>query len=164
MTDPSFYEWDYDRGVVTSWVRKGECNHCGQCCKDAALITFDIKDKSMLDTPDNHLPEDFNARAGGNLAGTYGRWSETEYEGRRTYFGNMHRAKPDPDKPHLPCSAWIDERCSIQAAGMEKPHICAVWPMAPKDIEDFDECSYTFEKGGEWPISDFQPEKKDDDR
>lgn len=118
------------------------------------MIHFDVSDTRQNDK--GEFPADFDSRDGGDRAYPEGVWSEVQIADRRVFFGNIRTVEPPPNSERpAPCPAWIEGRCSIHA---EKPGLCVVWPTAPKQVEGFSECSYTFEKVAEWPFEDVESE------
>jgi Fe-S-cluster containining protein len=144
MTD--FYEWNYDTGKITLWQRNGECNHCGQCCKDAADIGFDVA--SSMEIKPGQYQENYNTKNGGDTTSGKVVWSEGRENKRRVFFGNIRRLNKTG---YTPCEMWKNERCSMHD---EKPNICKLFPMSPHDVVMFNECSYSFEKIEEWDMSE----------
>jgi hypothetical protein len=140
-----FYEWDYDAHKIILWQRNGECNHCGECCKKAGAIQFEVSDTMMSD---NTFPDGFNSQAGGDTTNGKGNWNEFQWHGQRRFFGNVRTL----DKEVSPCSEWQDGRCAIHNA--DKPVICHQWPLSPRQIEPYPDCSYTFEKIEEYPLTE----------
>lgn len=145
-----FYEWDYDKDRVITWERAGECNHCGQCCKDAHLINYGF----LNDEESNHFYEEkgIKPKDGSLWPAEEGIWTEqaVENDDDRRFFGNV-RVIPQ-DEPWKPCPSWTGTGCALH--GLDKPGLCKTWPHTPTQIEGFTECSYTFTKINEEVISE----------
>ena len=130
----TYIDWDYDTNIATRWKRNGECNQCGDCCK--MLIKIRMVGGDRL----NH---------GGHTTSGESRWSEIEDGDKREYVKFVNENDPD----HKPCTELYQNKCSLNGT---KPWCCVVWPVSPSDIEPFKDCSYTFEKIGEWNMDDME--------
>jgi Fe-S-cluster containining protein len=103
----------------TDWIRQGECNQCGDCCRQATnLITVSVP-----------IPDE-----------AYGRVRYGEPVGRVQQLGGVpvfHIRGP----VLLPCPKLDGDRCGIHET---KPEYCRITPCAPEDIEGLPKCSYWF--------------------
>ncbi len=125
-----FLEWDYDQGVLTEWIRKGECNGCGDCC--ASLIQM-----RTIGGPDG--------RWAGLATDGRGVWAEAS-DGKKAYF--LQTVKMEGPGSHV-CPEYVEGKCRIHAV---KPTICRVWPIHPAQVKAYPRCSYTFERGRAWRL------------
>jgi hypothetical protein len=126
-TLPRFFEWDYDQNVVIEYERQGDCNSCGQCCM--ALIEFTI----------SGLKADraINVGDGGPSTTGKGVWHEVRIGNKRRFF-QVDRAEPN----HKACSHLMEDMlCDVH---LTKPLLHKSWPMSPRQVIPFDQCSYTF--------------------
>lgn len=95
-------------------------------------------------------PADFDTQNGGDMIRAAGHWHEVSTsEGDRRFFGNV-RLEPREIEA-CPMYHPDTKLCGIHD---QKKLICSTFPTAPKQIEAFDECSYTFVKVEEVPIDD----------
>lgn len=141
--NPEFNEWDYENGKAILWRRLGECNNCGACCKIAKTIQYDVTYDMDYETHEQ------SQYYGGRYTSEDGIWNEIQFDEQRRYFGNMRSL----NKPHVePCNQWKHECCAVH--NEDKPVLCKQFPMSPRNIEAFPDCSYTFEKVKEWAIED----------
>ncbi len=126
-----FLEWNYDKGVLTEWIRKGECNGCGDCCTAAIQVR-------TLGGPDG--------RWAGTATDGRGVWTEA-MDGQKAYFAQtVNMGAPGL---HV-CSEYVDGKCQIHAV---KPTLCRVWPIHPEQVKAYPRCSYTFTRGRAWRLS-----------
>lgn len=100
------------------WIRKGECNECGDCCRQGTnllSIAIPIKDvvygRIRFGEPLVEIP-------GGGAA---------VFQIRGPIL--------------MVCPKLEGDRCSIQG---EKPETCRDSPVTPDDIEGLTRCSYWF--------------------
>lgn len=127
MSDaPRYTEWDYDTRTQTEYERHGECNGCGDCCRVTITYTR-VSPQSETTTGE-------------------GIWQEVDKSGERIFRKLLSTTFNGAICPELS----KDNRCSCH--GADKPTICQLWPVAPRDIEPFPRCGYSFVKIGEWPI------------
>lgn len=100
---------------MSDWTRHGECNQCGDCCRQATNCV------SMLVGIDDQ---------------EYGRvrYGEPRMVGRLPMF---HVRGPIL----APCPKLDGDRCTINET---KPEYCRETPCAPEDIEGLPRCSYWF--------------------
>jgi hypothetical protein len=133
-----FREWDYDNNVVIEYERLGDCNSCGACCM--ALIQFFIAGKVAAP------PESPNPTAeGGSSTNAQGVWSEIQVGEKRRFF-QVTNVQPD----HMRCKHLLeDNRCDVH---FTKPLLHKAWPMSPRQVTPFAECSYTFREVARRPI------------
>lgn len=104
---------------TSPWVRHGECNQCGDCCRQATncvSILIPIKDEA------------------------YGRIRFGAPQAK--FVGKV----PDPvflvrGPIVLPCPQLDGDRCAMHEI---KPQYCRETPCAPEDIEGLPRCSYWF--------------------
>ena len=147
MSEPLFYEWDYDTGVITQWHRCGECNQCGDCCRACVRMNDDIS------TNGKRAVERIN-----------GKWPETGVQnevnddGKRIFFWNV---RLDPDYPDYEvCGSLEGNLCSAHD-GEDRIAICRYFPMSPRNAALFPRCSYEFERVGEWSIDEIETDDKE---
>ena len=130
-----FYLWDYDRGEVTQYLRLGECNGCGDCCR--GKVKFSVVDLYEPDYP----------KHGGMATSGEGLWAEARWNGKRVFY----RMRGYED--HAYGCNWLDEngRCSSYETRF---FLCEVWPLSPHDIVSFPNCSYSFKELGCWKFDE----------
>jgi len=139
-----FYEWDYTVMKVRQWLRMGTCNQCGECCHGEIHIRT--------------TGEDHDARNGSD--GTDGNdvWHEMcpiEEPRRLVKITGIDRAAiPEREEP------CYDEVLGCQYYNDDRPFICQAWPMSPRHVEPFDNCSYSFILLSVWKL-DEQPGGED---
>jgi hypothetical protein len=130
-----FNEWDYDNNVLLRWLRYGECNQCGECCRGTITLTGG--------------PDD-DARNGCNGTDETGQWFERvpiEEPRRLIRVDEINRDKDPGHKETCYEGALCKEHD-------EKCFICQAWPMSPDQVEPFDNCSYSFYLLNVWEIED----------
>jgi Fe-S-cluster containining protein len=104
---------------TSDWIRQGECNQCGDCCRQATnclTLLMPIKDEA------------------------YGR---VRYGAPQTKYVDK---SGDPvflirGPLYLPCEQLDGDRCRIHET---KPQYCREMPSAPDAIEGLPRCSYWF--------------------
>lgn len=101
-----------------AWIRKGECNRCGDCCKSGNPFE---RLQEVLDKPtvaglyDNHACPLFKyEEVGGKQLGTC--------------------MLKSGEKTNLPSEVYAYHTVA-----------CTPWPEHPSNIENYPNCSYTFE-------------------
>lgn len=108
-----------DEKVASEWVRHGECNQCGDCCRqatDCISILIPIKDEA------------------------YGRVRFGEPDQvRRGQDGSrlFHIRGPIA----LACPQQVGDKCGMHES---KPQYCKDTPCGPEGIEGLPRCSYWF--------------------
>ncbi len=50
MADRRYFEHDYENEVTTEYTRLGECNGCGECCKN----TLSLRNCATAEERKNH--------------------------------------------------------------------------------------------------------------
>jgi hypothetical protein len=130
------YSWDYEAGVVTEWLRMGNCNYCGECCQVMIHLTVD----------DNRG----TARDGEDGTNEQGLWCQWDAYGRSRFW----QIRIAEDEKHGDCYKGCGKKCVDGSA--EKGLICTAWPLHPNHVEAFDNCSYRFFKLGEWEIEEVE--------
>lgn len=120
--------------METDWIRKGECNECGECCRQATNCVDVL-------IPIQRVNEAYGRVRFGEpiLPVVHGiRRQETEQTAL------LFRAR---GPVVMPCPKLDGDRCTIQDT---KPQYCHEWPYQPDDVEAL-KCSYWFvnEKTGE---------------
>lgn len=106
-------------GPVSDWIRQGECNQCGDCCRQATncvSLLVPIQDEA------------------------YGRVRF----GAPTSRAASLRGVPifEIRGPLLsPCQKLDGDRCGIHET---KPQYCKDTPLAPEDIDGLPRCSFYF--------------------
>jgi Fe-S-cluster containining protein len=123
-------EWDYDRRLLTQWIRKGECNGCGDCCTAEIVVA--------------------TTQGQGNWYGPgtsgHGKWYGAQGGGRSYFARTVKVGQPG----EAPCPALSPEcRCTIYD---RRPTLCHAWPMGPDHLKALPRCSYTFERGRTWAL------------
>lgn len=138
------YLWDYDQKIVFQYGRFGECDRCGSCCMGG--VHFSVTDVVDVD----------ELRSGGRATTGDGAWVETSSNGVRVFY----RIKPyQPGGKR--CSRLQDNQmCGIYS---NRPLFCRGWPFLPAEIIPFPECSYQFQKLGQWPFEQIKKSKSKKD-
>jgi len=129
------FTWDYDKGVLTEWLRAGNCNQCGECCKVMIHLTT-IEDGRGT------------SRDGEDQTNKQGVWCQWDAYGRTRFW----QTRIAEDEEHGDCYKHCGKKCVDGSA--DKGLICTAWPLHPAHVETFDDCSYHFVKLGEWPIEE----------
>src|SRR5258708_5824830 len=145
MSDPQnqFYEWNYDEGVVILYERLGECNGCGDCCM--AAIQFAVAGRLTHGS----TPWEQHGNGGSETTAS-GVWSEVRVGAERRFFRQV-AGKPGNER----CKNLTEDlRCEIH---FTKPVFHKSWPMAPRQITEFERCSYTFREIARWSLDTLQP-------
>lgn len=101
------------------WIRQGECNACGDCCRQATNLI-------QVDVP---IPDE-----------AYGRVRYGEPVSRLAELGGMPVFRI-VGPVLLPCPQLDGDRCQIHET---KPQYCRDTPATPDDIEGLPRCSYYF--------------------
>jgi Fe-S-cluster containining protein len=130
MSQP-IYQWDYDQEIVTRYIRIGQCTKCGACCRGFLKIY-------VASRYDPEIPQQ-----GGKDTTGEGIWMEVNQNGRRVFFKLGKFQKLEKKCSHLS----ENNEC---ASYTKRPLFCQVFPLAPQNIVTFPECTYTFQKTGEW--------------
>lgn len=102
---------------MSEWVRQGDCNQCGDCCRQAVnpiTMFIPIKDEA------------------------YGRIRFGEHVSVDRAGVKVFAAR---GPLYAPCPLLQGDKCGIQG---EKPQYCQDTPCSPEDIELLPRCSYTF--------------------
>lgn len=110
-----------------NWVRKGECNMCGWCCK----FTFDPV-AIFVPTPTEEMKDFLKVRG-------FQAFKSRGEEGLGQYGA-----------VYLPCPKLKDNKCSIHET---RPQMCRDFPLRPSQVVNTP-CSYWFEdsNGIEKPV------------
>ena len=115
MTD----EHRTERVSESDWIRQGECNQCGDCCRQATnLITVGVP---IADE-------------------AYGRVRYGEPTGHIEQLGGIPVFQIR-GPVLMPCPKLNGDRCSINDT---KPDYCRDKPSLPEDIDGLTRCSYWF--------------------
>lgn len=105
--------------MMSDWIRHGECNGCGDCCRQATncmTLLIPIQDEA------------------------YGRARYGDPHPR--FLGNDGSPVFEVRGPLLmPCPKLDGDQCTIHET---KPQYCRDMPCAPEDIEGLPRCSYWF--------------------
>jgi Fe-S-cluster containining protein len=125
------YHWDYDQKLVIQYLRQGQCSKCGSCCKGYLPVSV----VNRYD-PDNPL------RGGKSTTGK-GIWIEVNHNGQRVFF------KTGIFQPREKVCNHLNENNEC-ASYFQRPLFCQEFPLSPDNIMAFPECTYSFEKVGEW--------------
>jgi len=125
------YHWDYDQGLVTRYIRLGQCTSCGDCCRGFLKIYV-----AALYDPE--IPQQ-----GGKATTGQGTWIEISQNGQRVFFrlGGFQNCKRK-------CAHLCED--NLCAKYTRRPLFCQVFPISPQNIDTFPECTYSFQKTGEW--------------
>jgi Fe-S-cluster containining protein len=140
-----YFEWDFDNDIVIEYARSGECSECGACCM--AVIRFNAFNKGIGKTNpilgwDNRNGEFINPASGVV--------NDLEINGKHRYFWNVRVT----NEPYVACTMLSeDKRCKIH---LGKHLLSRAWPMSPKQVTPFAECTYMFEEIGRWKISELE--------
>lgn len=102
---------------MTDWTRHGECNGCGDCCRQATncvtmLIPIEDAEYGLL---------------------RYGEPRGFQADGKSVFL--IHGPLL------MPCPKLDGDTCTIHET---KPQTCKESPCAPEDIEGLTRCSYWF--------------------
>jgi Fe-S-cluster containining protein len=130
-----YIDWNYDTGIAIEYRRDGECNGCGQCC-NAKIMYLRNRNDDLYSRP-------------GDLSG---HWGEAHNDDNRIFLKMI-----DVGSPRVaPCSALgVDKnwksRCTIYD---KRPIICKEFPLLPREIEAFDQCSFRFVEIRRWNFAD----------
>jgi Fe-S-cluster containining protein len=104
---------------MSDWIRHGECNACGDCCRQATnclTLLVPIADEA------------------------YGRIRYGEPHAQ--FLGNDgSRVFQIRGPVYLPCPKLEGDRCGVHES---KPQYCRDMPAGPEDIEGLSRCSYWF--------------------
>jgi len=135
-----YREWDMDNDLVTEYERHGECLRCGECCRHRIEVQYSKHD-------DKYHP------------GIHGVWNEVSGNGH--YFC-VQLTSIDPERVigmgNNPCWALTDDNlCSKHDLLAEHHELCHQWPLAPRCLEHFPGCGYSFTKIREVAISAAYP-------
>lgn len=139
----TYTEWDFDNDIVTVYERHGECNGCGACC--ATVIRFATNNRG-LGQPNPISGWDPRNGEFSSISHS-GVVNEVQVGGRRRFFMNIEIT----DEPYRCSMLTADNRCMIHVG---KHLLSREWPLSPKQVTPFPECSYTFEILGQWKISE----------
>ncbi len=129
-----YYQYDYDKGIVTEYARKGQCLRCGDCCR--AVITFQWTGNAVRG----------NGKNGGDSTQCAGLWQVVE-------DGDELRCYK------LTAIEWRNDRCchldeKDNCTGHDDPTIhmgiCQDWPMGPQCNEGLPTCGFRFEPIAAW--------------
>ena len=151
--------WDYDKKLITDWLRLGSCNHCGECCQVTIYV-------------DACGADDNDRRNGGDSASGEGQW----HQHNNLFWGNI---KITEEIGSWNCyegvaedGTYIDKQGERQQAANvndnqkgrcnheRKKGLCAAWPLHPDHVNEFDNCSYRFLKLNEWGIEEAELEEE----
>jgi len=136
--EPMLYrEWDMDGDVVTEYERQGECLRCGECCR--------------------HKIEAAYTEGKGN-PGFHGVWLEASRNGSYFY---VQITSIDPERTFdedCPCAKLTEDNlCSMHGEDRGYKDLCQRWPLAPRCLEHFPGCGYSFVEVGKETISGAYP-------
>jgi Fe-S-cluster containining protein len=134
------YLWDYDKKIAIQYVRIGECNMCGACCR--GTIHFSVVNMIDKDNPDN----------GGMATSREGQWVEVCPNGHKIYFKMREYERCDRQCKYL----QTNNACGVYS---ERSTLCREWPFSPSDIVPFPDCSYKFFKVGQWDFDDIMKQE-----
>ncbi len=134
-----FYAWNYDTGEVAEYLRLGECNKCGECCRVTVNITIAGVDLSPKDGG-TCIPKELEQ----------GIWSQADCYGRSRYW--QLEIKDNEEELDFNCFDHVRSVCKDGA--YEKGILCSIWPLHPDHIAAFNNCSFSFIKLHSWPIEE----------
>ena len=131
--------WTVENGVPVAYERKGECNGCGKCCCQHT-ISFEYRVRCEAADRDKgkSADEEWSESEGWHLLYHHGVWWYFKITGVEE-TGKTCPCLDDGNK----CAVWMDER--------DFPPICRYWPFHPSNLEQYPECSFTFEHVEEVP-------------
>jgi Fe-S-cluster containining protein len=129
------YLWDYDKKIAIQYIRVGECNMCGACCR--GIINFSVVNMIEKDNPDN----------GGKATSQEGQWVEVCPNGQKIYFKMREYDRCERQCKHLKG----DATCGVYS---KRSTLCREWPFSPTDLIPFPDCSYEFVKVGQWTFDE----------
>ena len=134
-----YREWDVDNDLVTEYERRGEGLRCGECCRHRLELAYSKHDGAY------HL-------------GIHGTWHEVSGKGHLFY---AQVTGVDPKRTFgewSPCSRLTEDNlCGIGGRPRGDRQICDLWPLAPRCLECFPDCGYSFTKIREEAISGAHP-------
>lgn len=138
-----YYEWDYERGKVTAFERRGRCNQCGACC----AIGMGWKNRMDLVIDPEH------PKNGHRTTDRNGIWCEVKDGDKRRFYTlpRLFSHIVDFDSPHS-CSALASNlACTRQTI---KSQFSADYPFHPSQTDSpLSQCSYRFVRMGQWNIA-----------
>lgn len=137
-----FIEWDYETRIATEYERSGECNGCGACCTGSIFYLGDG------DRPGWNAHNGYSAamRSPQSVLKDKRIVNEVQVNGKSRYFTDI-TIKLDPAVRCPMLSA--ENRCRIHVG---KGLISRAWPMSPKQVDPYPECSYSFKIVKQWPF------------
>ena len=119
-----YREWDMDNDLVTEYERQGECLHCGECCRHRIALSY---------TDDKAAP------------GIHGIWNEARADGWSFCVQVTQIAPERSFDDDYPCSKLTEDNlCSIHGQSTDNQQLCDQWPLAPRCLEHFPQCGYSF--------------------
>lgn len=149
MADMRYFEWDYDNDTLTEFVREGECNGCGACCMTVIKWQYSQANRDEIEARTGL--RSWNPSNGVSQAHREGVVTEIRIGDKSRYYADLVVT----DKAErCPCLT-SDKRCAVHTG---KRRICTAWPMSPRHVEPFKECSYSFREIGRWKISEIETE------
>jgi Fe-S-cluster containining protein len=134
-----FFEWNFDLDTVIEYERTGDCNGCGACCLH--VIKWQVFQRSK------RQEQSFKNGMAVDEVFSDGVWTEFRTGSTRRFFWGLITT----DEAHRCPALTEDKRCSVHTG---KSQICSVWPLTPKDIAPFPECSYQFREVSRQKISE----------
>jgi Fe-S-cluster containining protein len=143
-----FTEWDYPNDTVTIYERSGECCECGACCM--AVIRFQAFNRGF-----GHMNPvlGWDSRNGEFTNPADGVVNDVEVNGKHRYFWNVEVT----DEPYVACTMLSeDKRCKIHTG---KHLLSRAWPMSPRHVTPFAECTYKFTEVARFKISELAGER-----
>lgn len=131
-----YIEWDFETMTATEYERSGECNGCAACCTGALHYNFQRRNQAEQ--------YDMRGRGGGSAVNGNGIWQEIR-DGDLRIFRQFAGYEPNGTR----CAQLCGRLCRIHVAA---PMICQLFPITPREIATFPECSYQFCVVATWPI------------
>lgn len=142
-----YLRWDYDRGEVIEYQRRGECNGCGACC--IARIAFNVSMTAELPLNTMHDWDRRDVRDGGDATNGKGVWTGLLFDNGASRYWQI----TEIDRAHTEACPLLGEgnRC---ARHNHVNNLCTEWPLAPEQVTPFPDCSFSFVEIGRWPIEE----------
>lgn len=127
--------WIVENGQLALYIRKGECNRCGDCCCNHRIAyTMAVKDGNSNSDKDSSDREDWSDSEDYSIFLAQGVWwyfKVTKITKEQHICGAF-------DKATKFCIEWRD-------MDTFKP-ICRYWPFHPDNLEQFPKCGFRFER------------------
>lgn len=147
-----YFEWDFETGYVTEYTRQGECNGCGACCM--TLIRWEYSQDVHRELTLHTGLTTWNFGNGSPYMDyPTGVYTSVLIGGKWRYFRDL---TVHTDEPQKKCRELTDDlKCRVH---MGKRLISSAWPMLPRHVAPFSECSYEFTEIARWHWQSLPPE------